>query len=87
MSLKKVLYVGQAVADHLIDSIDENVERYCSEGFRDLAEQGNWEIATSLTYDPGPLRELDPARTAEAEINNSIPVSYTHLTLPTKRIV
>ena len=72
MSLKKVLYVGQAVADHLIDSIDENVERYCSEGFRDLAEQGNWEIATSLTYDPGPLRELDPARTAEAEINNSI---------------
>ncbi|MBN7769925.1 hypothetical protein KUV44_14280 [Marinobacter daepoensis] len=72
MSLNKVLYVGQAVADQLIDSIDENVDRYSSEGFQDLAEQGNWEIATNLTYDPGPLKELDPARTAEAEINNSI---------------
>jgi hypothetical protein len=28
MSLNKVLYVGQAVADQLIDSIDENVDRY-----------------------------------------------------------
>lgn len=72
MSLNKVLYVGQAVADQLIDSIDENVDRYCTEGFEDLAEQGNWEITTNLTYDPGPLKELDPARTAEAEINNSI---------------
>ena len=71
MSLNKVLYVGQAVADYLIDSIDENVERYCSEGFQDLAAQGNWEIATNLTYDPGPLKDLDPARNAEAEINNS----------------
>jgi hypothetical protein len=72
MSLDKVLYVGQAVADYLIDSIDENVERYCSEGFHDLVEQGNWEISTNLTYDPGPLRDLDTAGTAQAEIHNSI---------------
>ncbi|MCG8391920.1 MAG: DUF6339 family protein [Pseudomonadales bacterium] len=72
MSLNKVLYVGQAVADYLIESIDENIERYSSGGFQDLAGQGNWEIATNITYDPAPLRDLDPDRTAEAEINNSV---------------
>lgn len=74
MSLNKVLYVGQAVADTLIDSVDDNIERYCSEGFQDLAEQGNWEIATDFSYDPGPLKDLDPARSAHAEIHNSIMV-------------
>lgn len=72
MSRNKVLYVGQAVADSLIDSIDENVERYSAGGFQDLVEEGNWGIATDLSYDPGPLRELDSAKTAEAEINNSM---------------
>lgn len=72
MSLKNVLYVGQAVADHLLDSIPANTERYLSAGFQDLVEQGNWEIATKLTYDPSPLKDLDPAKTAEAEIKNSL---------------
>ncbi len=74
MSLKKVLYVGQAIADSLIDSIDENIERYRSEGFEDLAVQGNWEIATDITYDPSPLKDLDSAGTAGAEIHNSIQI-------------
>lgn len=72
MSLNKVLYVGQAVADSLIDSIAENTDRYLNEGFRDLVEQGNWELATNLTYDPAPLEDLDPDRSAEAEIKNSL---------------
>lgn len=72
MSLKKLLYVGQSVADSLLDSIPANTERYVSEGFQDLAEKGNWDIATNLTYDPSPLQDLDPDRTAEAEIKNSL---------------
>lgn len=72
MSVKKLLYVGQSVADSLLDNVDDNIERYRSGDFEDLVAQGNWEIATELTYDSAPLNDLNPARTAEAEKQNSV---------------
>lgn len=72
MTVKKLLYVGQAVADSLMDGVEENIERYRADGFEDMVEQGNWEIATDLTFDTAPLRDLSPARNAEAEKHNSV---------------
>ena len=72
MTVKKLLYVGQAVADTLMDGVEENIERYRADGFEDMAGQGNWEIATDLTFDTAPLRDLSPERSAEAEKNNSV---------------
>lgn len=72
MSQQKILYVGQAIADLLMDSVSDNLERYRCGDFQNLAARGNWEISTDLYYDPAPLRELDPSATADAEKRNSI---------------
>lgn len=72
MALGKVVYVGQSVADTLLDSVQDNLERYLYSGFEDLVEQGNWSISTDVTYDSAPLKDLDPKNDAEAEKKNSI---------------
>lgn len=71
---KPVPYVSEAVADDLLAHVEENIERYCTGDFRDLADSGGWELHLSAQMDPEPLGKLDPARTPQAEINNSLHV-------------
>ena len=48
-------------------------------------------LEDSVHGEPSPIRTLDPAGAslmlATLMVNESVTVSYTHLTLPTKRIV
>jgi hypothetical protein len=69
--MAKVLYVGQAVADSLADSIHANLERYLKDGFDDLVAAGNWSIPLNCDYDPAPLAKLSAISTPEVEFENS----------------
>lgn len=69
--MKKLLYVGQQVADDLRSKISENIELYKSSDFLDFESRGDWRIPLSIDADLERLQELNTERGPEAEITNS----------------
>lgn len=66
-------FLSQSVLDQLVSAVPENLERYRSGDFNDLAVESGWAIDTTLAkWNPEIVGRLDPAVEAEAEINNSL---------------
>ena len=76
-----IKYVAQTVADQLHDSVPEHLDRYLSDGFDDLVTAASWGLLLNTTYDPEPLKKLDPAEGPDAEVRNSLLVysAFEHL--------
>lgn len=73
MSREPLKLLSTAVVADLASSIADNVDRYASAGFGDLARENGWEVETSeATYSPSDLTKLISGSGAEAEIANSL---------------
>jgi len=72
--MSKLLYVGQHVADNLKNCIVDHLDRYRDGDFLDLEASGDWRIPLSCHANIERLQELDPAGSAQSEINNSLMV-------------
>lgn len=68
----RIKYLSLSVADQLHQTISENLFRYRSGNFFDLAEGGGWAAELSLTMDKTPLSELEHSNKPEAELENSL---------------
>lgn len=67
--------LAEPVVERLSASIEQNLERYRSGNFDDLAHENGWEIASRLaTWDPAIPGLLDPSGTPDAEVHNSLTV-------------
>lgn len=69
---ERVKYLSLSVAESLLASIPDNVDRYVSGDFDDLASGGGWSAELLVKMDPAPLRDLDPTNNAAAEYENSL---------------
>lgn len=69
---ERVKYLSLSVAESLASSIPENIERYTSSDFLDLAEGGGWSAELTVKMDSAPLRDLNPSNNASAEFENSL---------------
>lgn len=67
----RLKYLSNATVDQLKSNVSSNVQRYKSGSFADLMADGEWDIELTFDADLGPLDELDPSITPEAEIENS----------------
>lgn len=75
--------LSQPVVDRLADQIDQNIERYRTGNFADLATENGWSLESKLaSWDPGIAQKLDPSGTPDAEARNSLLVweSFTGMT-------
>ncbi len=68
-----VKLVSQPVVDRLAVTITQNIDRYRTGDFSDLARENGWSIESRIAaWDPGIASKLDPAGTPEAEVQNSL---------------
>lgn len=67
-----VKYLSQRAADQLYGSVADNLERYISGDFKDLAEGRNNSIELSNNLDLDPLKDLVTDKSPEAEIANTV---------------
>jgi hypothetical protein len=65
-------YLSQQAADQLYDSIGDNLDRYKTGDFIELADGGGKSIELSNQLDLEPLKSLVMEKTPEAEITNSL---------------
>lgn len=65
-------YLSQRAADQLYGSVEQNLGRYKSGEFEDLAEGMGHSIELSLYLDLGPLKNLVTDKSPDAEISNSL---------------
>lgn len=73
MTTQPLKLLSAAVVERLASAVFDNLDRYRSTDFLDLAQQTGWEIETSLArWDPAIAAELDPTGGAEAEVKNSL---------------
>lgn len=72
--MENLYYVSTKVEEQLIQSVKDNVGRYQSDGFADLATEEGWSVPLSVQVDRAMLKRLDPAGTPEAEVKNSLVV-------------
>ena len=71
--MKKALkYLSQRAADQLFGTVEQNLERYKSGDFEDLAEGRGHSIELSLYLDLDPLKDLVTDKSSDAEISNSL---------------
>lgn len=78
-----VKLLSQPVLDRLANEIGENIERYRTGDFSDLATENGWAIESRLaSWDPSIAAMLDPSGTPDAEVHNSLLVwnSFTGMT-------
>lgn len=67
--------MSQPVVDQLARDITDNIERYRSGSFEDLALQNGWAIESRIaSWDPAIVARLDPSGSPEAEVRNSMAV-------------
>lgn len=72
MNYLKLPLVSAVVVEQLFDGIEENLERYLSGAFTDLAEANGWEIRSTLAeFDPDLPAQLTSDAGPEAEARNS----------------
>ena len=79
---ERVKYLSLTVAESLLSSIQQNLERYVSGDFSDMASGGGWSAELSVKMDPAPLRDLDSSNNAAAEYENSLLVWRSLRELP-----
>lgn len=75
--------VSATILESLARSQADNLQRYISGDFTDLARENGWEIETTLArWDPKVIAELDPSVTPAAEIKNSLLIyrAFTDMT-------
>lgn len=73
--MEPLKFLSQSVLDQLVSTVPENLERYRSGNFDDLAVENGWAIDTTFAkWNPEIVGKLDPAVEAEAEINNSLAI-------------
>jgi hypothetical protein len=75
--------LSQPVLDRLASEIGQNIERYRTGDFADLAMENGWAIESRLaSWDPAIAAKLDPSGTPDAEVRNSLLVwnSFTGMT-------
>jgi len=73
MATEPIKLLSAAVVERLSSAVSNNLERYRTGNFDDLALESGWEIVTSRArWDPVIVDELDPAGGAETEIKNSL---------------
>lgn len=78
----RVKYLSLSIANNLYDSVDENIERYTSGDFSDLASQGGWSAELSCIIDDLALSRLVMEKGPNAELENSLIVGSAMRTLP-----
>lgn len=65
--------LSQPIVDRLVREIGQNIDRYRSGNFLDMALQNGWAIESRLaSWDPSIAVKLDPSGTPDAEVRNSI---------------
>ncbi|MDE8762613.1 DUF6339 family protein [Rhizobium sp. CBK13] len=70
-------YLSDKVLGSLRGEIEQNVERYCSTGFEDLAGDPGWDIPLGVEFDADKLAGLDlatPMNIVSVDLPNSIVV-------------
>ncbi len=72
MSREKLTYLAKKTLEELNQDILNNLDRYREGDFSDLVSLGGWSIKLSVDIDMDPLLDLDPSKTREAEIDNSL---------------
>ena len=65
-------YLSQQASDYLFDSVKENLERYKTGNFLELAEGMGKSIELTIKVDLDTLKNLVMEKDAEAEISNSL---------------
>jgi hypothetical protein len=66
-------FLSAGIVEQLASGIDQNLERYRSGDFVDLAQGAGWAIETKFAkWDPSIVQQLDPAGSTDAEISNSL---------------
>jgi hypothetical protein len=79
---KKLRVISPEILDQLRDSVEENLERYISGDFKDIATENGWDIDVDLSFDEDILAELDGKNeTPEVAVSNSMIVSQAFLGL------
>jgi hypothetical protein len=73
MSTQPVRLLAATVVEDLSKGIEANLNRYTQGDFLDLEKESGWAIETTLAHwDPAIANDLNPSRTAAAEISNSL---------------
>ena len=73
MATEKLKFVQDSVVDDLHSKIGENLSRYQSGDFLDLAQKTGWSIESKyVTYDPDFAKKLEPTNSPVDEIKNSL---------------
>jgi hypothetical protein len=70
--MRRLMYVGQQVADELKNDVSENLTRYRAGDFLDLEAAGDWRIPLSFEADLDRLGGLITDGGPEGEIKNSL---------------
>ena len=70
--MMRLNYFSAKAIETLRASIQANLKNYTSEGFDEFVDEPDWTVSLSLEVDLGPLGDLDPSGTPQAEIENSI---------------
>jgi hypothetical protein len=73
MMTEPLRLLAQPVLDRLAAEIGENLERYRSGSFADMAQENGWAIESRLaSWDPSIVGKLDPSGSPAAEVHNSL---------------
>lgn len=73
MTVEPLKFLSAGVVEQLAGAIGQNLARYRSGTFIDLAQQVGWAIETKTAkWDPAIAEKLDPSGSTEAEIGNSL---------------
>ncbi len=69
--MARLKYLSNSSLEALRASITDNLERYQSGSFAEIAENGEWEIELNVDVELAPLATLDAAKGPISEISNS----------------
>lgn len=69
---QKLKCLSEKTADELFNNVHENIERYKTGNFEDLANTYGWSVELQVTADLEPLKGLDAGKGAINEANNAL---------------
>jgi len=72
MTKQKLKCLSEKTADALFSGVEENIDRYKSRNFDDLAITYGWSVELQIHVDLEPLKDLNSAKGAEYEIKNAL---------------
>lgn len=74
MTMQKLRYISEKTLSELEENVEQNLDRYVSGNFHDLATELGWNIELPLDVDLAPIAALDPTVAPETEVKNSLAV-------------